>query len=897
MPKIRRVEFPKHDAPLREDVNLVGRIVGEMLREQRGDAFLAQVEDIRRAAIHRRERPPHGTNALKRQLTGLSESTISDLARAFSAYFQVVNLAEKVHRIRRTRAHQAAGEPAQPGGLVALFAHFEQEKVSREELRALLAELKLEPVFTAHPTEATRRTLLEKDQDIVRALVSRLDPSRTPAEEQRAISCVRMAVTASWQTADQSFERPSVMDELEHVLFYFSDVLYRVVPVLYEGLGAALRGTAGEGLEIPNLLQFASWVGGDMDGNPNVGAESIKEALKVQNDTVRGLYRRDVAKLKRNLSMSLSRISVSPALLGRNEELARRFPDALKALKARHQGMPYRRLLHVMESRLAQPESCPAVEELLDDLRLIAHSLSEHAGVHAGLQPVQRLLRRVETFGTHLATLDVRQDSRVHARALGELLGDSAWAARPDAERLARLEAFLSSDQAVRAEDVSEETQSVLAVFQAITASQRRYGAAAIGPYIISMARGAADVLAVLALARIAAAAAVPIALDVAPLFETVEDLNHAAAILDELIKSPVYQDHLTSRGKRWVVMVGYSDSNKDGGLAAARWALQRAQVELVETLRNSGLRLTIFHGRGGSVSRGGGKTERAVIAAPRGSVKGRLRVTEQGEVIQQKYGFRAIAVRNLEQTLAAIARATVRPRPAEPREERWREMMSVIAAHSRAHYRDLVYQTPEFYDYFRAATPIDVIEQLKIGSRPAARGTRVGIDSLRAIPWVFAWSQSRHGLPGWFGIGCGLEAAMTQFGFAAVQDMVADWPFLATLLDDVEMVLAKSDLRIAAHYSALALDHHALIFPRIEREFQLTHELILKLRGEDELLAADHKLRRTIRLRNPYIDPLSFLQIDLLTRWRSRGRPQDDTLRALLSTVHGIAQGLQNTG
>jgi phosphoenolpyruvate carboxylase len=896
MARIRRVEFPPHDEALRADVNLLGRIVGDMLAEQRSPEFLDQVERIRREAIRRRERPDGDASALKRRLEHLSESAISDLARAFSTYFQVVNLAEKVHRIRRTRAHQAAGAAPQPGGLEALLAQLTQEGVGAAELNTLLGQLELEPVFTAHPTEATRRSLLEKDQDIVRALVSRLDPTRTPTEDRRARECIRTAVTASWLTADQSFERPSVMDELEHVMFYFTDVLYRVVPTLYEAVEESLAATFAEPIEVPTLIRFATWVGGDMDGNPNVGAASIRDALAAQSNAAIALYRRELKKLEIKLSMSLTRVAASNALLARLEELARRFPDAFKSLKPRHQDMPYRRLLTVLSHRLAQRDPALDAPALLDDLNLVADSLLEHGGRHAGWTAVRRLIRRVETFGFHLATLDVRQDSRVHGRALAELFGDAGWSERAAEDRCALLERALAAPPAPPPA-LSVDTEAVLQVFRAIRRGRAQHGARALGPYIVSMARSAADVLAVLVLARFAEPDAAPLALDVAPLLETVEDLARAGAIMRELGASVAYRSHVERRGGRQTVMVGYSDSNKDGGLAAARWALQRAQVELVETTRDVGFKLTIFHGRGGSVSRGGGKTERAVIAAPRGSVQGSLRVTEQGEVIQQKYGFRAIAMRNLEQALAAIARATVRPRPPEPREAFWREQMAVIANASRAHYRELVYDSPGFYDYFRAATPIDVIEQLKIGSRPAARGKRAGIESLRAIPWVFAWSQSRHGLPGWFGMGVGLEAAIVKFGQVAVAEMVRDWPFLSTLIDDVEMVLAKSDLKIAAHYSALASPLHATFFPRLADEFQRTQSLILALRDQQEVLAGDPKLRRSIRLRNPYIDPMSLLQIDLLNRWRARGRPQDDTLRALLSTVHGIAQGLQNTG
>jgi phosphoenolpyruvate carboxylase len=436
-------------------------------------------------------------------------------------------------------------------------------------------------------------------------------------------------------------------------------------------------------------------------------------------------------------------------------------------------------------------------------------------------------------------------------------------------------------------------------VFRALCIGRERFGAQAFGPYIVSMSRSAADALAVLALARVAGLQGDDgqIALDIAPLFETVADLQSAEASLRSLFADPVYREHLRQRGHQQMVMLGYSDSAKDGGILASRWALQRTQVVLMALAQESGIRIVFFHGRGGSASRGGGKTERAVMASPRGSVDGYLRLTEQGEVIHQKYGLRALAERNIEQMAAAVLRATLRPRVAEAREDHWRELATQMAVSGRDHYRALVHEDPGFAAYFRAATPIDVIERLRIGSRPSRRGDKGGVESLRAIPWVFAWSQNRAGLTGWYGVGTALQAAIARHGAATVAEMARDWPFFATLLDDVEMVLAKSDMAIFERYSSLAGDAHASYYASINDEFLRCRAAILSLKEQDTLLQRDQRLAQSIRLRNPYVDPISLLQVDLLARWREAGRPEDALFRALVATVNGIAAGVQNTG
>ncbi|GAB2489367.1 phosphoenolpyruvate carboxylase [Arenimonas alkanexedens] len=914
---LRDIDLPPTDALLREDVKRLGALVGEILAEQVSPDFLDEVEALRVAAIRRREAEAP-IEALSDRLHDLPLDRAELLVRAFAAYFQAVNLAERVHRIRRRRDYQRLGESPQPGGLEDSLRQLKAAGVDAATVSALVARLRVEPVFTAHPTEAVRRALLEKESTVVRCLIEDIDRNLTPQERRADIERMRLALTASWQTDETPPEKPSVADEFEHVAFYLSDVLYRVLPVFHEAFDEALEAVYGEDAPVlPPLLGFGSWVGGDMDGNPNVGAATIETTLSGQRALVLANYRRDLARLGALLSQSSGRVEVAPELIRRSDDYARRFPKAADKIKARHADMPYRRFAALVSARLAataqdKRDGYGDASGFLDDIRLMEASLAANGGEHAGVFAVRRLRRRAEAFGFHLATLDLRQESTQHDLALADLLGDEAWSEREWEDRAARLrELIVAGGSGLKAlpqpppvggpsgPNAPGVSDRILDVFRTVAQSLPLYGARAFGPYIISMSRSAADALAVIALARIAGcvdeADAVP--LDVAPLFETVDDLQAAADTLRSLFADPVYREHLRVRGDRQMVMLGYSDSAKDGGLVASRWALQQTQVQLTALAAEAGVRIAFFHGRGGSLSRGGGKTERAVIAAPRGSVDGTLRLTEQGEVIHRKYGIRAIALRNLEQMTGAVLRASLRPRAAEPREAAWRAMAAEIAASARAHYRGLVYERAGFVDYFRAATPIDVIERLRIGSRPSKRGQAGGVASLRAIPWVFAWSQNRCGLTAWLGVGTGLAEAVEKHGRDAVAEMARDWPFFATLVDDVEMVLAKSDLGIFERYSRLAGDAHDDFFPDIAAEFARTHDTILALKGNDELLANDFRLRQSIRLRNPYVDPISLLQVDLLARWRAAGRPEDALFHALVTTVNGIAAGVQNTG
>jgi len=900
------ITFEEKDQSLRDDVRTLGAMVGDLIREQNGDELFELVEGARLRAIRRREGNEKPGEELKALVKNLDPRTASQLIRGFSTYFQMVNTAEKVHRIRRRRDYLRDVRIYQPGGLEDSLIKLKASGMDIEGLQALLNSMSIEPVFTAHPTEATRRTILRKEQNIVRHLVDLLNPSMTPQETAAALQNIRMLATTGWQTAEHPSEQMTVADELEHILFFMTDVLYRSMPPFYEDIRSAVNrvyGDESKKLEIPDLVHFASWVGGDMDGNPNVNAKTIRATLARQRSLILDLYFNECAAISAKLSQSVDCATFSQGMLDKIEEYRGIFQNAYHAVPARHREMPYRVFLRLIQQRLQSTYDddiypYERVEQLLEDIELIAESLSCNKGRHAGLFVVRRLLRRIRAFGFHMVTLDVRQDAEVHRKVVGECLGDEDWLERSANERAARIiDAINTRENAPMT--LSTQARKTIAVFQAIAFCRRKYGRRAIGTFIVSMTEGADDVLSVLLLAQWGELhnrkGEVP--LDIAPLLETVDDLHAGPAILESLLSSDLYRGHLKRRDNCQTVMVGYSDSNKDGGLASSRWAIQNAQELLVNAMDSEDIELTIFHGRGGTVSRGGSKTHVAVLGAPPGTVNGRLRVTEQGEIINEKYGLRGIALRTLEQITGSVALATALPRHRGSEAPEWREMMDVIAAESRTAYRKLIYDAPGFYDYFRSATPIDVIERMRIGSRPSARRSQSGIEDLRAIPWVFAWTQSRFTLPGWYGLGTGLAKAIEQFGHEAFSDMFREWFFFRSLIADAEMVIAKSDLGISKLYSELSGDLHDKFFPTILSEFELTRDTILDYSEHESILEGDVTLQRAIMLRNPYVDPISLMQVDLLRRWRESDREDSEVFDALLATVNGLAQALQNTG
>lgn len=899
------VHFAAKDRPLRGDVGWLGALLGELLRELAPAGIYATVEAARVAARHRRKGDAEAGRELAALLDELSVERALEVVRAFGAYFGVVNTAEQVHRMRRRIDYQRA-DKTQPASLRAAVEELKRRGTTLAELRAALATVVVEPVFTAHPTETVRRTMLKKEQRLARHLVDRfLKDSLDPGALATIEDGIALEIASAWQTEEQLPGRPTVGEEVEHVLFFLSDVLFRIVPTVHEELEDVIAAVYGERVRIDRpLVRFASWVGGDMDGNPNVGADTMRRALARHLEMALRRYAEELRKLHEHLSHSTSRVAFDAAVMQRIDTYRARFGEAFDEIPARYGDMPYRQLLWLMSARLERKGrgadgGYGPPEEFRADLALIADSLAQSGGSRSGLALVERTLRRVDAFGFHLAALDVRQDAETHRRVVGELLGDADFFTRTPADRTERIAQALRKGTPRIPQALSEEAAKTLEVFRAFAEALANYGPRALGPYIISMAQGADDALAVLLLARaggcVADDGSVP--LDIAPLFETVDDLAAGPAVLRALSSDATYAAHLDARNRRQVVMLGYSDSNKDGGITASRVGLDRAQERLVETAQELEVVLTLFHGRGGSISRGGSKPRAGILAAPPGALNGYARATEQGEIIGDKFGLRGIASRTLEVTLGALLERTAGGDPAKAATAEQRAIADTLKAASRDHYRALVHDDPDFPALFQGMTPLDVIERLQIGSRPARRRTMRGVQDLRAIPWVFAWTQSRAVFPGWYGVGTGLEAAIEAHGIQAIRDAARDWPFLATFLADVEMVLAKSDMDIAARYSELAGDVGARLFPTLREEHTRCIEAILHVGQAKELLERDPTLQRSIRLRNPYIDPMSFVQIDFLERWRAGDRQDKDLERVLAQTVRGIARGLRNTG
>ncbi|MEY4762244.1 MAG: hypothetical protein RLZZ200_2100 [Pseudomonadota bacterium] len=907
-----QIKFPEKHLALREDVHQLGGLVGDILREQGGDTLFDLVEGDRVAAIRRRGEQA-GDDELLQRVAGRPPDVARDLVRAFSSWFQAVNLAERVHRIRRRREYflTDSGRP-QPGGVEDALSALKQMGLTLDDVLDLLATLRIEPVLVAHPTESARRTQLRRYQRMAGVLLDRLNPNLDPHEQRHLWSRMRMELTAGWQTEEHPRQRLTVADEREHAIYHFAEVLYRIVPAFYEEVATALEklyGACIANLVPPTILRFGTWVGGDMEGTQDVHAKTIRETLQRQQQVIVNAYYDECQELAQLLSQSASRVDITPALARRIDEYNVMLPGAQSIAPARHDRMPYRvffgqvseRLRHTYEGRPSRYED-PA--QFLADLDLASNSLLANRGVHAGYQLVRRLAMRVRSFGFHLATLDLRQQADVHHQALAQGLDDPQWMSRSADERYRLLEQVLERDAGPRGvfDALGKRT---LAVFDAALQGRNRYGEEAVGYYVVSGATGPDDVLAPLVLARWTGAydrGTGQVALDVAPMFESVEALAASGGVMREVLASPVYRRHLEARGQRQCVVIGYTHGSRESGLISARLAAHDAQRALTAELSAAGAKHVIFHGRGGSVARGGTRIDNLITAAPPESVNGTLRLTEQGETISQSYGLKPNAMRTLERAFSALSRATAAvARGAVKRESaQQHEIAALIAAKSLAAWRALVIDDREFYDYFRAATPIDVIERMQIGSRTVFEGGRAGrsaVQSIRSTPWVFAWSQSRHMIPGWFGASSGLVAALDAHGLGALQDTYRGWRFFGQVIDDLETMLARADLEIARHYDGLA--NPALQrFPALLRaDHARCVELVLAVKGATELLDSDRTLQRAIQLRNPYVDPMNLMQVDLLRRWRASARVDEDLFQALLSSVSGISQGLQTTG
>jgi phosphoenolpyruvate carboxylase len=923
---------------LRRDVSTLGRTLGETLIEQEGRDFFDLEERIRasakarRAARRRRDptgdaggrgpdptgnaggRGPDPTRALRSAIAELDTLAAERVARAFAHYFQVVNLAEQHHRDRRRHEHERTGAP-QVGSLAAL-APLLARTATRADVEALLADACVELVFTAHPTEAQRRTVLEKHRRIA-DLLAELDVEGLTAEERdERLGAVREEITLLWQTDEIRRERPLVGDEVKSALFYLEEVLYPIIPKLYVRLERALADAFGGPVAVPPLLRFGSWVGADMDGNPNVTPEVAVDTAMAHAARAVALHLRELERLGARLSQSLRRVGASAELL---DSLAREHaahPDRADAVEVRTRDEPYRRKLRWMEARLtatrdafvrARQSAASGRErgfaydtpgDLAEDLSIIERSLAANRGGHAGLGHVRALKRQVEVFGFHLAKLDVRVPAAWARDAAGAAIG-LAKGAQPTLHDLHDALARPTPPQ------LPDGAPGVRAL-SALADMRRRATESSAESFILSMTHGHEDLLATLLLARsvglyrpdegVADVAIVP-------LFETLADLDRCPRELDLAFSDFHYGRYLAARGRRQEVMVGYSDSNKDAGILASSFALYRAQRAISEVGRRHGVAVKVFHGRGGSIGRGGGPSQRAIESLAPGSLQGRFKLTEQGEVLGWKYLLPAIAERNLELTTGGVLAASLAPGhlPAQEAAE-YEAAFARAAGTSLETYRALVLH-PRFPEYFAQSTPLEEIGALPIGSRPARRTGRATIEDLRAIPWVFAWNQSRQGVPGWFGAGKALGQLLRDRGVAFVRRMRERWPFFAATFDAVVVALATADMPIAAEYASLVEDRELAqtLFRRIALDHGRAVRAVRRVLDQAAILAHQPALARSIELRNPYVDPMSFAQVELLRRKRALVRAGEEVPpaldRAILLTINGVAAGLRNTG
>ncbi|HZV54153.1 MAG TPA: phosphoenolpyruvate carboxylase [Rhodocyclaceae bacterium] len=911
------------DAPLREDIRLLGRILGDTLRAMEGDDAFDLIERVRNLSIRcHRDDDPGARRELHALLNDLAPAQTNQVVRAFSYFSHLANIAEDQHHIRRARAHAIAGSSPREGTVAHSVARARNMGIDAGRLAAFFADAQVNPVLTAHPTEVQRKSILDCQWKIAALLDERDRRQQTPEELAEEDEAIRRAVMTLWQTRMLRRVKLSVMDEVGNALTYYDTTFLRALPRLYNAIEDQLAQLVPDwqaGRELPPFLRPGSWIGGDRDGNPFVTADVLQGALRAQSRRALGFYLAQLHKLGAALSPTITLIGVSDELLAlaaqspdhnphRDDELYRR---AIAGLYARLAATA--RALDDMEPpRQAVAEAAPyaTAAEFATDLDIIHRSLVEHGSALMARGRLRRLRRAISIFGFHLAPLDLRQNSDVHVRTVHELFEAARpgvdYAGRSEEGRIALLLGELATPRLLSTPffTYSEETRAELAIFHAAREAQRRYGKAAIENVIISKTDGVSDMLEVALLLKEAGLLRPregELDVNIVPLFETIGDLAACGAAMDRLLGLPAYRRLLDSRGLCQEVMLGYSDSNKDGGFLTSGWSLYRAEIALVEVFRKHGVTLRLFHGRGGTVGRGGGPSYQAILAQPAGAVQGRIRITEQGEVIASKYANPELGRRNLETLAAATLEATLLPHEHDDPREECLAAMAELSDHAFKAYRSLVYETPGFEQYFWESTVISEIAQLNIGSRPASRSQTRAIESLRAIPWVFSWSQCRLMLPGWYGFGTAVNtfrAAHGEAGMQLLQQMNREWGFFRALLSNMDMVLGKSDMAIAARYAQLVKDENLrqTIFDRLKAEWHAAVKALLAITGQEELLDGNPLLKRSIRNRFPYLDPINHLQVELLKRYRA-GETDERVQRGIHLTINGIAAGLRNSG
>lgn len=924
------------DQPLIEDIRLLGRILGDIIREQEGVAVYALIEQVRQLSVaFRRDHDHEADKALKKLLKGLSTDQTVSVIRAFTYFSHLANLAEDRHHIRRRAVHERSGN-TQEGSIEVALSRLRWAGITPDEIANTLAQAYVSPVLTAHPTEVQRQSILQAEHDIARLLVERDDiaaraqlfnsakDALTPRELAANEALLRARVVQLWMTRLLRYSKLTVADEIENALSYYESTFLREVPKLYADLEAAL-----DGQSVHSFLRMGQWIGGDRDGNSNVTAQTLELALRRQSDVVLRHYLTEVHYLGGELSVSARLAQVSPAM----QALADASPDH----NPHRLDEPYRRALTSIYARLAAtlqhltggqaarhavaPQNPYAqASEFLADLQIILDSLQAHHGESLAAQRLQPLIRAVKVFGFCLSTVDLRQSSDKHEAVMAELLAvaqvEANYAQLDEASKCALLQRLLQEARPLRVvgAQYGELARSELAIFEMAKTMRARYGNEAIIHYIISHTEAVSDLLEVLLLQKevglMQGTLEQPDArldLIVVPLFETIGDLRASADIMRSYFAIPGVAALLQRSGAVQDIMLGYSDSNKDGGIFTSNWELYQAELALVELFdalhQQYGLRLRMFHGRGGTVGRGGGPSYQAILAQPPGTVRGQIRLTEQGEVIASKYANPDIGRRNLETLVAATLEATLL-QPTKAATKAFLQAAEQLSQASMSAYRKLVYETAGFAEYFFSATPIREIAELNIGSRPASRKATQAIEDLRAIPWGFSWGQCRLTLPGWYGFGAAVEAFLHAEGadpkrqLALLQKMYRQWPFFKTLLSNMDMVLAKSDLALASRYSELVTDSRLRkrIFSSIEAEWLRTAEALASITEEPDRLASNPALARSIRHRFPYIDPLHHLQVELVRRWRA-GQTDERLKNGIHISINGIAAGLRNTG
>ncbi|MBI1295756.1 phosphoenolpyruvate carboxylase [bacterium] len=926
-PPLLSTEVASSDARLRQTIRLLGNLLGETIIEQEGQAVFDLEEEIRALSKAQRSGDPEAgqqITAITRELVKDAEKTRAVL-KAFTTYFQLVNLAEERQRARvlRERAYQAQSEKQPMRETIgAAVRTLREEGCTAAELQALIDDLFIMPVFTAHPTEAKRRTVMLKLRGMTEYLAQLDSGTLLPDEETEVIERIQETIVTLWQTDETRDRRPTVLDEVRQGLYYFENTLFDLVPRIYYEFERALREHYPDHeFQIPVFLRYGSWMGGDRDGNPYVTLGISEATLREQKSTVLNLYTRAVENLYGHLSMARTRMTFS---LEFQESLRRDFdlvpPEELDVLE-RFRLEPYRQKMILVYRRLKatlqqneqpwdkqtpNPRAYASAEEFVRDLTLVQNSVRQNQGKRVSEGRFANLVRQARIFGFHLATLDIRQHSDRHRQAMAAILyryyskidPTFDYLSLSEKDKIRLLETELNSDRPLTARlDFDDDTNETVSVFRLIRKAHLQVSEQSVQSYITSMTTSASHMLEVLLFAKDAGLFG---QIDVVPLFETIEDLENAPSIMENLFEIPIYQEHLRRRGNRQQIMIGYSDSNKDGGYLRANWMLYQAQRALARTCDSHNVRLTLFHGRGGSIGRGGGPANRAILAQPPESIRGRIKVTEQGEVISNRYSNRDIGHRHLEQLVNAVL-LTSSNRPHYEQEEAWGAILEDVSARSERMYRTLV-DDPAFLQYFGEATPIDFINQLNIGSRPAKRKQTTGVADLRAIPWVFAWTQSRVNLPGWYGLGSGIGAWIDEDPggerLRTLQQLYKDWPFFRTVIDRAQFSLRRADMGIAALYAELTDESvREQVYPTIAEEFRRTEEVVLSITGQSEILDNEQWLQRSITLRNPYVDPLNYIQVALIQQLRSQPRLEGELRQPILLSVNGIAAGLQNTG